>query len=176
MYSILEKLNGYLQKNKRVWAAGFIFILASVIGLLMAFQGGDVNGSAHDMKKDWKQLLDSKNTMHLHWLRTLNPLIRETQGDLIWNSSEQRGIMRFVNLPRLNRGQRYLLWIYDLNRPSQEPVKAAEFDVGRRNNGEYYIPFKAKQSVTMPYKFLVTLGNKDTTHISRQESLLLAQP
>ncbi len=177
MYSLLGKIKLFVQCRKVLWVTGFIMASVLLIWLVTAFQFAGLNGNDFPRaEREWEALLDEKDTIHLHWLRTLNPFIRETQGGLLWNKTQQKGVMRFVNLPRLSDKQRYNLWIYDLQKPLKKPVNAGMFSINKSSKGEYYVSFKPEEVVITPYKFLLTLGKKSEHNFGSLQSLLLAQP
>ena len=160
-------------KQRVMWIALFIILVA----LLFVFQNGRSNGEGFVEKKaEWQELSKDKQTIRLHWLRTLNPLVRNTDGDLIWNTGLQKGLMRFVNLPKLKDEQYYHLWIYDLNKSTEHPVLAGIFSGIKKGGDNFYAPIEPEQKISLPFKFLLTIGHKGDRDFSKSQSLLLAQP
>jgi hypothetical protein len=105
-------------------------------------------------------LADSKSVRG-NWLRTMNPLIQDVQGDLVWNSASQQGVMRLVNLPAAPKGNFYQLWMYDTRNLQGKPVSAAIFRegaVGQHN--ELFIPLKPASQVIDPFKFELRLHSE----------------
>jgi hypothetical protein len=159
-------------KRRAMWIALFMMLVASVF----VFQSGKSNDEGFVEKKaEWDILSKEKQTIHLHWLRTLNPIVRNTDGDLIWNTDQQKGLMRFVNLPRLKDEQYYHLWVYDLNKSTEHPVLAGIFS-GTKKSDNFYAPIEPEEEISLPFKFLLTIGKKGDKDFSKSESLLLAQP
>ncbi len=159
-------------KQRAMWIAFFMIF----VSLVFLFQNGRSNDESFVEKKiEWGNLSREKQTIHLHWLRTLNPLVRNTDGDLIWNTDKQKGLMRFVNLPRLKEEQYYHLWIYDLNKSTEHPVLAGVFS-GSKKSDDFYAPIEPEEDISLPFKFLLTIGKKGNKDFSKSQSLLLAQP
>lgn len=104
------------------------------------------------------QLLNTENTLNLNWLRTLNPLVKDVRGSLIWNTQKQLGVMELSGLPPLGESQIYRLWIYDLEKSVGNPVLAASFrrlpqQASKRLLG-LVVPLT---KVSKPYKFELQL-------------------
>lgn len=118
-------------------------------------------------------LLQSSTAIHSNWLKTLNPLAKKVQGDLVWDSETQKGVMRFVDLPEINQGQFYHLWVYDLEHSVKEPISATRFKSEPLMEDEYLVGIHPIQLVTKPYKFILTL---ETQSEEEDQVLLLAQP
>lgn len=103
------------------------------------------------------------------WLHTLNPLVANTTGDIVWNKREKTGVMLFSGLPRSQKKQQYQLKIYDLERASDQPVTASTFSF---NGQENYLVDIEGDEVKQPLKFTISLIEKDKA----EQLLLLAQP
>ncbi len=167
-------------KRKSLWISFLLVILA--IGLYFQINSQGVadpaQGNMAERKVEWQSLLKEERSLHLHWLRTLNPFIKHTDGDLVWNTRMQQGLMRFVNLPKLKGNLYYHLWIYDLHQSQDKPISAGTFRFSGLNGGEneFYVPITPKQTVKNPFKFLLTMGNKNDKMFQHSQSLLLAQP
>jgi hypothetical protein len=117
-------------------------------------------------------LLQESDILQSNWLKTLNPLAKKIQGDLIWSSQRQKGFMRFVNLPKLSVQQVYHLWIYDLESSVKEPISATRFQADPHIKKEYLVEIFPEKQVKKPYKFVLTLETKRQA----DQILLLAQP
>lgn len=180
MGKIIMSLNINILKRKPLWIAFLLVILAT--GLYFQINNQGVADPTHanmaEKKSEWQSLLKEEKSLHLHWLRTLNPSIKNTDGDLVWNTRLQKGLMRFVNLPRLKGNLYYHLWIYDLHQSQDKPVSASTFKVSevKGGNSEFYVPILPEQTVKNPFKFLLTVGKKNDKIFLRSQSLLLAQP
>ena len=46
-------------------------------------------------------LLLQPNVVNTSWLRTLNPLMKNVEGSLVWSAALQQGVVEFINLPKL---------------------------------------------------------------------------
>lgn len=117
-------------------------------------------------------LLQESDILHSNWLKTLNPLAKKIQGDLIWSNQQQKGFMRFANLPKLSAQQVYHLWIYDLEYSVKEPISATLFQADPHIKQEYLVEILAEKRVKKPYKFVLKLE----TEMQADQILLLAQP
>ena len=117
-------------------------------------------------------LLAENDILQSSWLKTLNPLAKKIQGDLIWSSQQQKGYMRFANLPRLSAQQIYHLWIYDLEYSMKEPISSTKFQADPHIRKEFVVEVVAEKVVKKPYKFVL----KVETDEQPDQILLLAQP
>jgi hypothetical protein len=123
-----------------------------------------------NVKKLQQSLLTQNDLINTNWLHTLNPLVKDVKGSVLWSSKEQRGIIKLYNLPSLSEKQQYHLWMYDLNAKNNAPISALVFKAKFKN---LIIPFKAESIVNSPFKFEIMLEEKG---IEGGLSLLLAQP
>ncbi len=117
-----------------------------------------------------QSLLAQDDVINTNWLHTLNPLVKDVKGSVLWSSKEQHGIIKLYNLPSLGEKQKYHLWLYDLNAKNNAPVSALVFDAKFEN---LIIPFKTKSVVSSPFKFEIILEEEG---IEESLSLLMAQP
>ena len=119
-----------------------------------------------------KQLiLLQKDVIDTNWLRTLNPMVKDVQGRLIWSTTMQQGIMEFENLPELGKNQTYKLWVYDLVDTKNEPRLAATFN---NVSGKIFLrSFNTEPKISSPFKFELVLQSKGS---DSDQPLLLAQP
>ena len=67
-------------------------------------------------------ILNQPDVINMNWLRTLNPLVKNVEGRVIWSNNLQKGVMEFVGLPEIASNQNYQLWIYDLIGKDTKPV------------------------------------------------------
>jgi hypothetical protein len=118
-------------------------------------------------------LLADSSSVHGNWLRTMNPLVQDVQGDVVWNNAQQQGVMRFVDLPDPKRGMVYQLWLYDVKSPTETPISGATLQQGS-GKGEWFAPIKTATPVIEPYKFELKLAN-DAADTNGQ-LLLMVQP
>ncbi|HIO91728.1 MAG TPA: hypothetical protein EYG68_02655 [Leucothrix mucor] len=118
------------------------------------------------------ELLESSDFLQSNWLKTLNPLAKNIQGDLVWSTQQQQGVMRFNHLPKLSAKQSYHLWIYDLEHSVKEPISATEFQPDLRVKKDFLVAILPKQNISKPYKFVLILE----TQAQPDQVLLLAQP
>lgn len=117
-------------------------------------------------------LLVDSDTLKSNWLKTLNPLAKKIQGDLIWNQALEKGVMKFSHLPELTGDQKYHLWIYDLEQSIKDPISATEFTADPRIKKNFLVEITPLIAVKKPYKFVLTLEEPS----QEDQILLLAQP
>lgn len=166
-----------------VWRRGIFWLLA---GLLILAAGwatmrwlnpvAPVLGEAEvsSLKAEYQQLRDRTDSVSGSWLRTLNTRVKDVQGDLIWNPTLQKGMMRFINLPKPGGKQRYQLWIHDSHAPDGKPVLGAVLASGSGNQ-ELFVAVAAEKPVLEPFKFVLTLGEPDVAEADGQ-IMLMVQP
>jgi len=116
-------------------------------------------------------ILSQTDVINTNWLRTLNPLVKNVEGRVVWSNVLQKGVMEFVGLPKIAKNQVYRLWIYDLVGKDSTPVFATEFS--KLIPEKYLIPFSPKTTIKSPFKFELVLKT-DGDEIS--QPLFLAQP
>ena len=119
-------------------------------------------------------LLSQPDALNINWMRTLNSIAKNIKGDIVWSTLSQKGIMRFINLPKLPSDRQYHLLAYDLQSSSQDPISIVKFTPEVKVPTEMLVPFTAEDMVGKPYKFMVMLDYKDGS--LPDEPLLLAQP
>ncbi len=117
-----------------------------------------------------QSILQQDDVINTNWLHTLNPLVKDVKGSVIWSSHEQQGIIKLSNLPVLNSHQKYHLWIYDLTTKNNAPISALVFKPRTKN---ITLAFQAESKVEIPFKFELTLEEEG---VDGGLSLLLAQP
>lgn len=116
-------------------------------------------------------ILNQDDVINTNWLRTLNPLVKNVEGRIVWSNTLQKGIMEFVGLPEIANNQKYQLWIYDLEGKDTKPVFSDEFS--KVTKEALLIPFSVKKTITAPFKFELLLKTEGE---EVSEPLFLAQP
>ena len=119
-----------------------------------------------------EELLKKADIIKSNWLKTLNPQAKKIQGDLIWSTEQQKGMMRFNNLPKLSTEQSYHLWIYDLESNIKEPVSATIFQTDPRVKKDFLVGIFPEKTIKKPYKFVLVIETKSQD----EQILLLVQP
>jgi hypothetical protein len=150
-----------------------LFIALSSFGIskYQQLQANKLSQTQRTNVEDLKQsLLQQDDVISTNWLHTLNPLVQDVRGSLLWSSTLQQGILRLYNLPSLDDNQQYHLWIYDLDAKNSAPISALTFKPKFEN---LIIPFKTKSEVVAPFKFELML---DDEGVEGGLSLLFAQP
>ena len=172
-------------KNKHTFPIWFLvlFPLALVFTIssiaLYAYQQQQgtptISVVSAQLKIQKQQILQQKDLIDTHWLHTLNPLVKEVRGRLLWSSNKQQGMMEFSHLPVLDDNQQYLLFIYDLNSISNKPIPAIIANNHNLNNSSdtLLIPFTSNTIIKNPFKFELLLKEKG---VKDMQPLLLAQP
>jgi len=161
---------------------GIILILAVIIitGIYYLYNNQSISDSIlsnqRALSKQKTVLMKQKGSIQMPWLRTLSPLVRETEGNGVWNNAVQQGVMSFYYLPRTKSNQSYHLWIYDLESSGNEPISAAKFKIKGKVQEEWLIAVVPEKKIQKPYKFMLTLDEKEGMSVVDAQSLLLAQP
>ena len=115
-------------------------------------------------------LLLQPNVVNTNWLRTLNPLMKNVEGRLVWSAALQQGVVEFLNLPKIKDNQYYQLWVHDLAEANNQASLVAVFK-GPKND-ELFMSFDTIR-IKSPYKFELVLHTEGEAH---NQPLLLAQP
>lgn len=158
------------------------WMLAIVILLVVA--GVWANNSYREWSKNPKQetmqsdlvveqqfILTQTDVINTNWLRTLNPLVKNVEGRIVWSNILQKGVMEFVGLPKIKNNQQYRLWIYDLIGEDTKPIFSTEFT--QVLSDKFLIPFSSKALIKSPFKFELMLK---TDGEEKSQPLFLAQP
>lgn len=125
-----------------------------------------------------QELLQQPDSTKLAWSSTDDPDAKGVSGDVVWNSQQQRGYMRFKNLaandPRL---QQYQLWIFDKGREGDFPVDGGVFDINSASKdpstGDLVVPIAPKLAIRNPAMFAVTMELPGGVVVTKKERLLL---
>ena len=117
-----------------------------------------------------KTLLEQDDVINTIWFRTLNPLVKNVKGSVLWSSQKQQGIIKLFNFPTLLDTQLLHLWIYDLDAKNSAPISAATF---KPTSTQVLLAFDADSKILAPLKFELTL---ETKGVDGAVPLLLAQP
>jgi len=113
-------------------------------------------------------------SMRSEWTRAGSFQDLDVAGEIVWNSDEQEGWMRFEGLPANDPTvEQYQLWILV---PDQEhPIDGGVFDA--TGEGELLVPVDAKLRVQAdPAAFAVTIEKPGGVVVSTRERLVLLAP
>jgi hypothetical protein len=150
-----------------------LFIALSSFGIskYQQLQANKLSQAQRSNVEELRQsILQQEDVINTNWLHTLNPLVQDVRGSLLWSSELQQGLIRLYNLPSLDDKQQYHLWIYDLGAKNSAPVSALTFKPEFDN---LIIPFSTESTVDMPFKFELMLEEQG---VEGGLSLLFAQP
>jgi hypothetical protein len=113
--------------------------------------------------------------LHVPWVASTDPAATAATGEVIWDATHQRGVLRIRGLvPNDPRLAQYQLWIIDAERDARYPVDGGVFDVS--SNGEVLVPVTARLRVGRPTLFAITLEQPGGVVVSSRERLVLAAP
>ncbi len=116
-------------------------------------------------------LLAQDGVINTNWLHTLNPLVKNVTGRVVWSNILQKGVMEFVGLPKIDKDQKYQLWIYDLVGKDTKPILSNEFT--EITSTTMLLPFTSKELILSPFKFELVLKTEGD---EVSQPLFLAQP
>lgn len=166
------------QQKQPLWltvllAIALLFTLISLSGLVykkwIATPSQQIHYSALVIQQ--QLILTQTDVINTNWLRTLDPLVKNTEGRIAWSNLLQKGVMEFIGLPDIDNNQRYQLWIYDVDGEDTKPIFATEFsDINSKN---LLIPFSSKKMIVSPFKFELMLKTEGE---DLSQPLFLAQP
>jgi len=132
----------------------------------------DQKSQQSDLILEQQFILTQTDVINTNWLRTLNPLVKNVEGRVVWSNVLQKGVMEFVGLPKIKSNQQYRLWIYDLIGEDTKPIFSTEFSTVLSD--KYLVPFSSNSSlIKSPFKFELMLKTEGE-EIS--QPLFLAQP
>ncbi len=178
---MIQFAESILSKKPHRWP--IIFIGIGIIISTLAFLFLSQPNHAQDpqqlvLQKQYTQLQANSANIQTQWLKTLNPLVGETEGNIVWDTTTQQGVMMFINLPQTKAGEHYHLWIYDLKRHQQDPISGGIFNTSGKKHSEYWVTIAPDKKVIQPFKFVVLLETNNVAIAETEEAqvLLLAQP
>ncbi len=143
------------------------------IGQSAATQLATGSSNAAPAEQAYHRLQETAGSIGGNWLRTLNPSVKAVQGDLVWNSKEQFGVMRLLNLPNPGNGYHYQVLVFDSYAESGQGTPLASLAIGS-GRGSLYVPLRTAKKIIEPYKFVLTrspVGERAEAQI-----LLMVQP
>ena len=178
---MIQLAESILSKKLHRWS--IIFIGIGIIISTLTFLFLSQSNHAQDpqqlvLQKKYTQLQANSESIQTQWLKTLNPLVSETEGNIVWDTTTQQGVMMFINLPKTKAGEHYHLWIYDLKRHQQDPISGGVFNTVGKKHSEYWVTISPDEKVIQPFKFVVLLETDNLARVEPKNAqiLLLAQP
>ena len=154
-------------------SAALVFLISQVAVSTykrMQHDSPEISAERSQLESRKELLLLQPNVVNTSWLRTLNPLMKNVEGSIIWSATLQQGIVEFINLPKIDDNQHYQVWVHDLVETSGQASLVAVF---KGSNDEKLMMSFDTVNIKSPYKFelvLLTEGKAD------KQPLLLAQP
>lgn len=138
--------------------------LAAAAGIILAIIAWLPGSSRVDPRADRQRLLaSSADAVTLAWKDWDAPEVAGVQGDVVWSDSEQKGYMRFTNLPPKDSGsEQYQLWIVD-SRGMEQRISGGLFNGG---TGELVVPIDPGIRVQKAAAFAVTIEKPGGTWVS----------
>jgi len=115
-------------------------------------------------------------SLHKDWTKTEDPAAQGVSGEIIWNTEEQQGFMRFQGLPANDPSEyQYQLWIFDARQDDKYPIDGGVFNIPP-NDGEVIVPIDPKIEVTDPTLFAITIEKPGGVVVSSRERLVVVAP
>lgn len=160
----------------------FITVIILVISTLFFRANGKIEAvstNQQGLQNIRNILIADQQTLRVNLLRSLDPQMKNTQGEILWNAKKQTGILLLHGLPKQDVREKYQLWIYDLKRNNNDPTLAANFYGSRTetsNSEPYIVAIRPTEIVQKAFKFVVTKSSVTTNKFDQAETLLFAQP
>lgn len=176
------KLNTRVLTNEKEKHPLWMTILFSIVLLALVFLVanysykkwiGNYNEpiNSSELLSEQQLILNQDDVINTNWLRTLDPLVKNVEGRIVWSNVLQKGVMEFIALPKISDDQKYQLWIYDLVGKDTKPVLSHEFN--EVNSEKMLIPVASKVLINSPFKFELLLKTEGEEN---SQPLFLAQP
>ncbi len=153
--------------------AALIFAMSQIVVSTykrMQHNNPEVLAELSQLQSRKELLLLQPNVVNTNWLRTLNPLMKNVEGSLVWSAALQQGVVEFINLPRIKDNQYYQLWVHDLAEANNQASLVAV--IKGSNDEKLFMSFDTIK-IKSPYKFELVLHTEGEAH---NQPLLLAQP
>lgn len=134
--------------------------------------GSDIRPAANVDPARAREALLAAKAQSLPWTLTQDPAAQGVTGDVVWSPEDQRGYLRFQNLPANDaKVFQYQLWIFDATRDERFPIDGGVFDVPA--GGEVVIPIDAKLPVREAAVFAVTIEKPGGVVVSSRERIVV---
>jgi hypothetical protein len=104
------------------------------------------------------------------WQPGPSPMSGKVSGDVVWNQTQQDGWLTFRNLPELEDGKAYQLWIVDGTREGA-PVDGGVFQIAKTDQTTV-VPIHARLQVGSPAAFVITVESSQGVVVSDQEHVV----
>ena len=153
--------------------AALIFTISQVgvsVYKRMQHNNPEVLAERSQLESRKELLLLQPNVVNTNWLRTLNPLMKNVEGSLVWSAVLQQGIIEFINLPKIDDNKYYQVWVHDLVETNNQASLVAVFKGSK--NEKLMMSFDTIK-IKSPYKFELVLHTEGKAY---KQPLLLAQP
>lgn len=96
---------------------------------------------------------------------------KEIVGEMVWSNAEQKGFLRFTNLPVNDAAKEtYQLWIVDETQDAKTPLSGGIFNIAKA--GETVVPVNAQLRVNKPKLIAVTVEKPGGVVVSKQEKVV----
>ncbi|GEM_PF-467910 len=112
-------------------------------------------------------------TTTMAWSDWDKPEIPGVLGEVLWNESTQTGVMKFKNLPALNPGEQYQLWIIDKRGLADESGQSMRISGGVFTGGidmigksDLIVPIAPAIEVQQAAAFAITIEKSGGTWVS----------
>lgn len=132
-----------------------------------------------------RSLATLPETFSAGWGDWDNPEVPGVKGSVVWNESSQTGVMKFSNLPALQPGEQYQLWIIDKRGLADATgqsmrISGGVFDGGidMIGKGELVVPIRPAIEVQGAAAFAVTIEKTGGTWVSdmKRRVVIAAKP
>lgn len=163
---------------RKNWLMALLLLTVILLGIvfalppLRAVHADASTNDTDDLVTLRDELLADPTSISGNWLRTLNPIVKNVQGDLVWNSTQQQGVLRIHGLPKPKAGQFYQLWLYDAQGSSADGISGGLFAQGAGSKS-LFMSVQTATPVREPYKFELKLHNEQD---KKGQLLLMIQP
>lgn len=145
--------------------------LCAAACLIFAFSVAQPFKSETSLAQARETLLGAPDVVLVDWAAAKTPFDSPVEGDVVWDNAEQKGYMRFVDMPVNDRTvEQYQLWIIDPDR-DDEPIDGGVFNVTQ--SGEVIVEINAKLQVIDPAAFAITIEKPGGVVVSTQDRLPL---
>lgn len=121
-----------------------------------------------------ESLIARAGSTRVEWKKNpKDPASKQASGDVVWNTAEQRGYMRFQGLAKNDaRANVYQLWIFDKQRDDKYPVDGGVFTIDDES-GDVIVPIKARLPVGEVALFAVTVEKPGGVVVSKRERIVV---
>ena len=157
-----------VRRTNLAWLAAAALLIAAIAGWWPRVVG---NRPALPSEQLAALEREAADLLRLDWSALGDPAAKGAGGSVLWSGARQEGYMKIDGLaPNDVTRERYQLWIFDADHPTETPVDGGVFDI---RSAQAVVPIHAKLPVGKVAMFAVTVERPAGVVVSKRERIVL---